>query len=326
MKVIDKTPFQNEKGNMGFYQRIQSTLEYGAEWQAEIEAQKSIIAQLERVLEKGFTLIRNLNLENSKIIEPLILVGPPGVYVLYVTPVTGFFEAKGDEWNVIKGHQRSPAPVNLMSRVGRLARAVQVFLNRQGVFLPGVVEPVLIAADPGVHVESLRPVVRLVLSDGVKQFAASLLQGRPLLKSEAVFEVVDHLINPRRKAGATASPLQASEKPAPMYDPNLGEVVDAPSAEASEAAPAASQRARAIFHAAEESKPFDPADLSFEFDEHGTAAMPEDLPEGDPARSLADSAPRRGFSAGQWIFLVVMALIEFIVLAGFVYMLLFAGA
>src|SRR5512138_2361197 len=114
MKVIDKTPFQDEKGNMSFYQRIQSTLEYGAEWQAEIEAQKGIIAQLERVLEKGFTLIRNLNLENSKIIEPLILVGPPGVYVLYVTPVTGFFEAKGEEWNVVRGDRRTPASQNPM--------------------------------------------------------------------------------------------------------------------------------------------------------------------------------------------------------------------
>ncbi|HEY5982330.1 MAG TPA: hypothetical protein VIU38_02580 [Anaerolineales bacterium] len=329
MKVIDKTPFQDEKGNMSLYQRIQSTLEYGAEWQAEIEAQKGIIAQLERVLEKGFTLIRNLNLENSKIIEPLILVGPPGVYVLYVTPVTGFFEAKGDEWNVIKGHQHTPAPVNLMSRVGRLARAVQVFLNRQGVFLPGVVEPVLIAADPGVHVESLRPVVRVVLSDGVKQFAASLLQGRPLLKSEAVFEVVDHLINPRRKgaaAAAGASPFQGSEKPAPMYDPNLGEVVEEVPGASTEGSPPASQRARAIFHAAEESKPFDPADLSFEFDEHGTAAMPDGLLETSPSQRPEGAAPRRGFSQGQWIFLVVMALIEFLVLAGFVYMLLFAGA
>ena len=39
----------------------------------------------------------------------------------------------------------------------------------------------------------------------------------------------------------------------------------------------APQRARAIFHAAEETKPFDPADLSFEFDEHGTAEGEIDL-------------------------------------------------
>jgi hypothetical protein len=74
MKVIDKTPFQNEKGTFDLAKRIQAVLEYGPSWPDEVEAQKLVIAQLEKVLEKGYTLIRNLNLENSRIIEPLILI------------------------------------------------------------------------------------------------------------------------------------------------------------------------------------------------------------------------------------------------------------
>ena len=126
MKIIDKTPFQNEKGEFGLVQRLQGMWEYGGSWYAELDAQRAVIAQLERVLEKGFTLIRNLRLQNSQIVEPLILVGPPGVFVMYVTPISGFFEAKGDQWNVIKNDRRVPAPVNMLQRVARLARALQV--------------------------------------------------------------------------------------------------------------------------------------------------------------------------------------------------------
>ena len=136
MKVIDKTPLQNAKGEIGTFQRIQGTLEFGFNWYAELQAQKVVIAQLETVLEKGFTLIRNLTLHNSQIVVPLILIGPPGVYVIRVTALSGFYEAKGDQWNVGSGGRSVPAPINLMVQVSRLARALQVFIDRQGVSLP----------------------------------------------------------------------------------------------------------------------------------------------------------------------------------------------
>lgn len=309
MKVIDKTPFQDEKGNFSLVHRFQAVVEYGFNWFAEIEAQKTVIAQLDRVFEKGYTLIRNLNLEKSQILEPLILVGPPGVFVISVTPVSGYFEAKGDEWNVIRNDRRAPAQVNLLKRVLRLARAVQVYLNRQNVFLPGVVEPVLIAAHPGVHIETLRPIVRVVLGDAVKQWAASLEQARPILRSDAIHEVVDHLINPHQKP-ATPRPDADLTPAKPMVEALPPTSDEAP------------RRARAIFHAAEQVKPFDPADLSFEFDEKA-AEVPAGLRETSPSQPLPRGAARKGFSGGQWTLLILMMLVELIVLAGFVYFMFF---
>jgi hypothetical protein len=293
MKVIDKTPFQDEKGNSGLWQRFQGMLEYGSSWHSEIEAQKTVVSQLERVLEKGFTLVRNLNLENSKIIEPLILAGPPGVFVLYVTPVSGFFEAKGDEWNVIKN----------------------VYLNRQGVHLPGVVEPVLIATSPGVHIESLHPIVRVVLSDAIKQFGASLLQARPLLRPEVVHDVVDRLINPRSKTSSLQlEPILPGAESADKVADKAAEPVK------TDEAP---QRARAIFHAAEEAKPFDPADLSFQFNEKGAAQAPAGVIETSPSHRLEEGVSPRRLSPRQWLVLVGLLLVELLVLSGFVYLFLF---
>jgi hypothetical protein len=322
MKIIDKTPYQNQKGEFGLVQRIQSAMEYGGAWHAELEAQKSIIAQLDRVLEKGFTLIRNLKLEKSQIIEPLILIGPPGVFVMYVTPVSGFFEAKGDQWNIVNNDRRQPAPVNLMARVARLARALQVYLNRQEMFLPGMFEPVLVASNPAVHIEQLRPMVRVVMSDAVKQFAVSLMQSRPVLKAPEINDLVDHIIHPHRKSG----PVEA--EPGAVQTPAAAATADSPTTPQEETSPTpapeppiadqAPARARAIFQAAEELKPFDPADLSFAFDEKAAIEAGADSSEPKPRKAGRRLA---GMTVGQWVVLVVMLLVTFLTLGSLGYML-----
>ncbi len=124
------------------------------------------------------------------------------MFVLYVTPISGFYEAKGDQWNIVKNDRREPAPVNLMARVARLARALQVYLNRQNMYLPGMFEPVLIAANPAVHIDQLRPMTRVVMSDAVKQFAVGLIQSRPVLKTPEIAELVDHIVHPHPKTTA----------------------------------------------------------------------------------------------------------------------------
>lgn len=304
MKIIDKTPFQDDKGEMTLMQRVQGTLDHGFSWYAELEAQKAVIAQLNLVLEKGFTLIRNFTLVNSQIVEPLILIGPPGIYVIQVTPLAGFYEAKGDQWNVVGGGRAAPARVNLMYRVARLARALQVYLNRQGVIFPGVVEPVLMSSNPAMHIESIRPIVRVVMSDAIRQFAASLLQMRPLLRPEQVYDFGERIITPRPKEAAPASQPEAEPAAAPDINPPTGQT------------PA---RARAIFHAAEELKPFDPNDLSFAFDEHAETEVPANLRETSPSQQLPRVSGKRGLSPGQLILLGGMALVECCALAGFGY-------
>jgi hypothetical protein len=310
MKVIDKTPLQNDKGEIGPLQRLRGTLEYGFSWYAEIEAQKAVIAQLERVLEKGFTLVRNVTLGNSQIREPLVLVGPPGVYVIFVAPMSGFYEAKGDQWNEVKSGHSYPAAQNLMLRVGRLARALQVYLDRQGVTLPGPVEGVLMAGSPAMHIDSMRPMVRVVLSDAVRQFAGSLLQARPVLRPDLISDIADRVVTPRARA---LPPVAPTEVETPEY---LPQSLQDPEAEAP-------SRARAIFHAAEESKPFNPADLDFAFDESAENEVPQNLRETSPSQRLA-AAKRGGFTRQQLILLGGMLLVECGVLAGFAY-LLFSG-
>ena len=150
MKIIDKTPLQDAKGEIGIIARIQGMLKYGLNWHAELESQKVVIAQLDRMLERGFVLIRNFTLPNSQIVIPIALIGRGSVQVIYVTNAKGSFEANGDQW--LEGGK--PARVNLLDRVTRLARAFQKYLEIQNAPPPSPVEAVLISINPGAHIES----------------------------------------------------------------------------------------------------------------------------------------------------------------------------
>jgi hypothetical protein len=308
MRIIDKTPLQDEKGQIGLLQRLQGTLQYGFSWYSELEAQKGIIAQLDRAIEKGFVLIRNLTLPGTEIVIPIILVGLSGVYVIYVTHLTGVYEARGDQWGTSSNGRFTPAPVNLMTRAAQLAKVLQKYLDQQGITLPAPIEPVLIASSPAMHIESNRPLVRVVMSDAVKQFAASLLQARPVMRSDLVYDLADRIVNPRPKTEPQpAMPAPASQAHAPQQQPS---------------------RAQAIFKASQEAQPFDPNDLSFALDETAAPAqnsVPQKLRETSPSRALPQPAKRQGLSVMQWAVLGAMIVIECCVIAGFGYFIFFAN-
>jgi len=307
MKIIDKTPFQNPQGQINFSGRVQGTLKYGGNWYPETLAQKVVIDQLGLVLEKGFVLLRNYNLPGSEIIVPLILVGVHGVTVIYVTHLKGQYEAKGDEWNRRDQARSLPARINLLDRTVRLARATQKFLDHYGISVPAPVSSVLMAAYPGLQVETLRPVTRVVMSDAIKQYANSLLQARPLLRPEQVYDLADRIQNPIDLRPPVDLPAAAPIPTSP------------PQASAPEGAPAAS-RARAIFDAAQSTPPFDPDDLSFAFgDEAAVDDLRAGLVETNPAQPRPAPAPRKkrtlGMQPRQLGCLGLLAVVECCVLA-----------
>lgn len=214
MKVIDKTPLQDADGNISVIARVQGTLKYGLSWFAELEAQKLVIAQLDRLLEKGFVLIRNFTLPNSEIVIPLILIGAGGIWVIYVTKEKGNFEAKGDQWNTVNSDGKSlPAPINYIGRTAQLATVLHKYLKLQKIEMPNPPEAVLIASDPGAQIESVRPIARVVRSDAIKQFAATLVQSPPIWRTDFIHEAADRIVDPRPPAEA-----EPASPPAPGQD------------------------------------------------------------------------------------------------------------
>jgi hypothetical protein len=261
MKIIDKTPFLDEKGELGIRQRLQGMLQFGFNWPNELQAQKAIINFFDRQLERGYTLIRNMPLGQSGITIPLILLGPAGIFAINVTHLRGRYEAKGGSWNEQSGEGYKPASINLIQITSRMARALAVFIERQGVQLPVSIEPVLIAAEPGLHIDSVGSSVRVMMIDGIKPFVSGLAAGRPVISAEAVHEFTERILNPRlpKKEPVT--------RRAPR--PRAGSQEDEPAQQEV-------SRARAIFNASENLKPFDPA--YFDFAMTDDELPPEEIP------------------------------------------------
>lgn len=323
MKIIDKTPLLDEKGNLGFVQRVQGMLQFGFNWPNELQAQSAIVKFFERQLEKGYTLIRNMPLGESGIMVPIILLGPTGIYVIEVSSLKGRYEAKGDTWNVEAGDQYKPAPINVIQRTTRMARALQAYIERQGVTLPVTIEPVLIAGDPGLHIESVRPAIKVMMIDGIKAFVSGLANGTPVLRADLVLDYTERILNPRMK----------QEPIAPM--PELELEPEAPAAweQNWHAEPAQFQqqpepevsRARAIFGASAGSKPFDPNDFDFALAEDDAAmqAMPPIKRESNPARPMRKNKPKQALILGmtqmQLAIIAALGLAFICVAAGLVY-------
>lgn len=296
MRIIDKTPFQDQQGNIGLIARLQGTLKYGLDWYPELEAQKAVIAQFDRFLgDKNFVLIRNFTLPDSEIVIPMTLIGHGSVSVILATPVKGHFEARGDQWFVIGDRGvATPARRNLIDLTSKLARVFQKYLSNHRVNVPVPIEPVLIASNPGAQIDAYQPVVRVLRSDAIKQFAASLLQMRPLLRPDMMIDLAEQIVNPRpREETSTESQEQAAS------------------------------RARAIFNAAKQTgsggdAPTIPPPAA-------ARAVPAHLRETSPARPLPRRAPPRrglfGMTRTQTILLGAMIVIQLcILLAGVVFL------
>ncbi len=287
MKVIDRTPLQDPQGNINPIARIQGTLTYGLHWYPELEAQKKIIGQLDRLLDKGFVLIRNFNLPDSEIFIPIILIGPGSFNVIVVTPVKGHFQVKGVEWNTLndKG-ETTPARRNPVDLLVKLTRAVQKYLqvNRINVTVP--IDPVLIASDPGANIESSEPAVRVVRSDAVKPFAATLNAASPVMRAEQALALADLIIEPQPPVDKNPAPApQQPERPL--------------------------SRAQAIFKASETA--------------NQQQAPLQSLPKAAPSKQTPQPAPRKraGLSVVQMLILAAMGLLGCCIMSGLTYFLFF---
>jgi hypothetical protein len=237
MKLIDQTPFFNEKGEISFMDRAKAIMKYGNGWINEIKAQKSVIAVLESQLDKNFTLLCNVTPPGLEASIPLILVGPPGVFVLYVTNMTGMFRAKGDQWGTIVGSTFKPEKPNLLTRTERMARAVQLYLQKQGYSDLTGVEAILLCSEPSIHVDSLRPIIRVVMRDALERFAVSLTQARAALSPEAVHDVINrlqHAPTAPAAAGAAAPSAGGSQTGERQQDSRLSALTASPDSQAAD--------------------------------------------------------------------------------------------
>ncbi len=331
MKIIDQTPFfNNETGEISTIDRIKAIMKFGQGWIAEVEAQKAVITVLDSVLDKNYTLLRNVTPPGMEASIPFILIGPPGVYVIYVAHLNGTYRAKGDQWGTITGNTFKPIKPNLLTRTDRMARAVQIYLQRHGYADLTSVDSVLLCADPGIHVDSLRPIVRVVMRDALDRFAVSVTQAHPLLSPEMVHNIANRILNPPKSPSPQQSEQAEAAIPLPTEQPAGQEdyyippfsLPESPGADETSPAWTADRLGFGMAGTEGSSAPAPSAQPFIDETTQETIPAPTAPAPTAPAAAAAPAAPRkkrRGVSRGQLVFLVVAAIVEVIFLIAFAY-------
>jgi hypothetical protein len=219
MQIFDFSPTAGQTPAQGSLQRLSLVFKYGAEWTAEMEAQVTIMDLLGKYLDDRYYLLRNVSLPDLDVPIPFILLGPPGIQMIYVTPVRGIYRARGDLWFVVDTRRRfRPAAPNLIIRSTLMARAIQVFLEQRG-FPNTKVDPILVSTSSGLYIEAIRPTIRIVMSDAVDRMIAGLQQDPLVLTRPEVEQMVQLLTS----KAVVETPSAAV--PAPPPEPYVPEQV-----------------------------------------------------------------------------------------------------
>jgi hypothetical protein len=172
-------------------------LKFGFSWPNEMKAQHTISAILRKILDNKFILLRNITLPDFEETFPLILIGPPGVTVIYVSIKKGLYRAFGESWAIMDNRAkryRSSKP-NLQAVTTRLARSVDSYLSNHGINLPEV-DSVLVFTHPGTTVDTDRPDVRILQVDAIERFGVGLAQRERILNGENVRAITDLFVRP----------------------------------------------------------------------------------------------------------------------------------
>ena len=181
------------------------------------EAEKAVITAFQRRVGNKFFMLRNVAVKGMDGLIPLVLVGPPGVWVLYPSGLRAASTAPAASlWEIIdERHQTyKAAGENFITKAAQLAEALEDYLRSRGILYSRVV-PILVFTNPGIHVEATRPAVRIVLIDALDRFIAGLLQSRLLNDEEQVQEMVDLITSPPdekpgQPEGESGDPLSAA--------------------------------------------------------------------------------------------------------------------
>ena len=199
MKLIDFTKNAGQESPLqNSLSQIREKLPFLGKTSAQI--QELILAHFQRGLDNRFTMIQNFAPEGQLKPIPLILVGPTGVAVLNLNMDKGVYRIKEETWQELNKTTRKYglASVNLVKQTQTLAQTIGAFLTQKGQTVAEVL-PVLLFADPGVHVDQNRPAIRLVLADGIDRLVASFMQGNETLSAmdvKMITDIFDNIAHP----------------------------------------------------------------------------------------------------------------------------------
>jgi hypothetical protein len=198
--------------------KLQGSLSYGYGWQQSRKSQEELAEILGTVLGNECVLLRDVNIPKVSRPIPLVLITPSLLLVINPKSLPGFFRAEGKRWEELgRNDEYSPASHNLIRETWLYQKTIEGYFKQHNFSAP-MDRGVMIFVSPETVVESIRPRVRVVQADGIKNFARELSIAKPVFSDRDFRAAVKLLTNPRlpvKKKKQKEPPLELME-PAPV--------------------------------------------------------------------------------------------------------------
>lgn len=221
MRIIDLSKYQSKKGISGALKSIQGAMSYGYSWQQSRKNQEELIEILGSVLGNECVLLQDVNIPKVSRPIPMVLVTPSTVMVINPKSQQGFFRAEGKFWGELgKNDQYRAAPNNLIRETWLYQKTIEGYFKQHNFTAP-MDRGVMIFVSPETVVESIRPRVRIIQADGIKNFARELSIAKPVFSDmdfKAAVNLLTHPKLPDKSKEKQAPPLDLME-PLPLSEP-----------------------------------------------------------------------------------------------------------
>ena len=197
MRTTDLSKFQAESGAAGIFKTIQGVLSYGWSWRQSRISQQDLVEVLETVLGNDCVLL--LDVEIPKVGRPIpaVLITPASLMVINPKSQQGFYRAEGKRWEELgRDDEYRPAQDNLIRETWLYQKTVEGYLKQHNFSAP-TDRGVIIFVSPETVVESIRPRVRVIQADGIKNFARELAISKPVFSDLDFRSAVKLLTEPR---------------------------------------------------------------------------------------------------------------------------------
>lgn len=221
MRTLDLSKFQAGSGLAGILKSLQGAITYGYSWQQSRKNQEELVEILGSVLGNECVLLRDVNIPKVNRPIPMVLVTPAEVMVINPKSQQGFFRAEGKFWGELgRNDQYRPAAVNLIRETWLYQKTVEGYFKQHNFTAP-MDRGVMIFVSPETVVESIRPRVRIIQADGIKNFAREISATSPVFSDMDFKAAVNLLSHPKlpQKTKKKKQPSIDLMQPPPMAEP-----------------------------------------------------------------------------------------------------------
>lgn len=221
MRTIDLSKYQAPSGITGIMKSLQGAMSYGYSWQQSRKNQEELVEILGSVLGNECVLLRDVNIPKVSRPIPMVLVTPATVMVINPKSQQGFYRAEGKTWGELgKNDKYRPAANNLIRETWLFQKTIEGYFKQHNFTAP-MDRGVMIFVSPETVVESIRPRVRIIQADGIKNFARELSIAKPVFSDMDFKAAVNLLTHPKMppKSKLKNAPPPELMAPPPLADP-----------------------------------------------------------------------------------------------------------